>query len=100
MITVYVSIPITGLDEQKQREKASTIESELKSRGYKTINPFTISDNIHCDNLSYKDYLWSDINNIFNHSDAIFMCNGWHESRGCLAEFHVAKAIGLEIIFE
>ena len=28
--------------------------------------------------------------------DAVYFCKGWRDARGCRAEFHVAKAYGLE----
>ena len=32
--------------------------------------------------------------------DAIYMCEGWQNSKGCMAEFEVARIYGKEIMFE
>ena len=33
-----------------------------------------------------------------NCRDAIYMCEGWQNSKGCMAEFEVARVYGKEII--
>ena len=32
--------------------------------------------------------------------DAIYLCEGWQNSKGCMAEFEVARIYGKEIMFE
>lgn len=104
MKVVYISIPMTGHVEEVQRQYANKVEKELKSKGFKVINPFDISSELDCDYTEhlgympkYRDYLLNDYIAIVG-CDAMYMCDGWKESKGCTAEYYFAKAIGLEIM--
>lgn len=42
----------------------------------------------------------ADMEWICKHADAIYMLGGWENSKGALAEIHLADALGLEIIYQ
>lgn len=95
--TIYISIPITGRDDKKQREKADRIKHFLSRKGWNAINPFDIYVG---PDATYGDYLGSDVRLIIDHCQAIFMCDGWQESKGCRIERFVAETMGKVIKFE
>ncbi len=106
MERVYISIPMTGLDEARQREHADKTAKMLRQKGYDVGNPFELCDLIrheYRENFNeepcYVDYLLHDIV-LLAECQRIFMCKGWKKSKGCLAEYHFARAIGIKIVYE
>ena len=61
------------------------------------ITPFDVNENEDKD--SYARKMGNDIEALLE-CDAIFLCEGWQNSKGCMAEFEVARIYGKEIIFE
>jgi len=68
-------------------------------------NPATVGDSISNleaikDEHKYKEYMIADITALF-YCDAIFMLNGWEESKGARIEKFIAKEVGiLELNFD
>ena len=92
---LYVSLPITGyaLDEVK---KQSEIYKNIWCRKYEVVTPFDV--NIDADqDKPYSYYMGKDIEALLE-CDAIYMSPGWVHSKGCNAEYQIAKIYGLEII--
>ena len=104
MKRIYISLPISGheddyeqrLDEAVEYVKTNYPEYEQiitpkevaeRLEDYKPMKP------------RYKDYLLADMEAIA-HCDAIFMCNGWYDSKGCFAEIAFASALGLEVLHQ
>ena len=56
--------------------------------------------NMFLDYLSaVEDNIAKDIEALLE-CDAIYLCEGWQNSKGCMAEFEVARIYGKEIMFE
>lgn len=99
---VYISIPISGLDEAVQREKAHQVETMLTDMGYDVVNPFTLADELRAQlerEPTYDEYMEHDLLYV-RFCDVIYMCRGWAESNGCRIEWQKAKKMGKEIIYE
>lgn len=94
---VYISIPVTGKDEKKQREKADKIKMALSRKGYDVVNPFDIVPSK--ENPDWFDYMSADLREL-SKCDAIYLCNGWKGSEGCRLEMSYAVSMGLRQIFE
>lgn len=94
---IYLSIPITGLDINKQMEKADRVKAMLSKRSYDVINPFEIYVG---EKPTYGEYLGADVTAIIDHADEIFMCKGWQNSKGCRVERFVADTYGKRIMYE
>lgn len=94
---IYISLPITNLDEKKQREKADRVKTMLSKMGHDAINPFEIYVGT---DASYGQCLGADITALIDHASAIFLCKGWRESKGCRIEKFVAETMGKKIIYE
>ena len=93
---IYISVPISGLDERKQREKADLTKAALSRAGHKPVNPFEICAG---KNPEYIDYLVYDLRALYD-CDAIYMCDGWQDSKGCRVEWFFAKTYGKKVIYE
>jgi hypothetical protein len=94
--TIYISGAITGQHPDLVKKVFSEAEYMLILLGYKVVNPLTLN---HQHDQSWEEYMAVDIKALFK-CDAIYMLSNWHNSRGAKIERAVAKAMGIEIIYE
>lgn len=95
---IYISLPITGRDENERRAYAARIIARLEKligKDYEFVNPL---DN----KLGYKEH-WSkhmkeDIKMLLE-CDAIYMAEDWQWSHGCKLEHDIATSCGLEVMY-
>ena len=92
---VYISIPISGHDLEEVKEKARKAKIWVSHR-YDVITPFDVCPE---PDKPYSYYMGKDIEALLE-CDAIYLCEGWQRSKGCMAEFEVARIYGKEIIIE
>lgn len=83
---IYISLPISGLNIQKAREKADLIKARLSREGYDVVNPFDVCAG---HNPIYEDHICYDLLAMLS-CDAIYFCEGWNLSCGCNIEHDVA----------
>lgn len=92
---VYISLAITG-HENLAKLRAEVRQKELRRKGFDAITPFDVSPD---PNASYAEHLGKDIQALLE-CDAVYFCRGWQDSKGCQAEYEVAKIFGKQIVFE
>ena len=105
MKRIYLSLPIknTGYTTKERMKYADEVRRFLELRyGVRNenvivITPFDVNENE--DKESYARKMDNDIEALLE-CDAIYMCEGWQNSKGCMAEFEVARIYGKEIIME
>ena len=101
--SIYISLPITGYPEVAQREKAQEIKQRLLEMGYSVvINPFDVGDALKKRlqrEPTYEEYMNADSWHLLT-CTAIYMCEGWSGSAGCLRERREAVANYLEVVYE
>ena len=105
MKRIYLSLPIknTGYATKERMKYADEVRRLLELRyGVRNenvivITPFDVNENEDKD--SYARKMGNDIEALLE-CDAIYMCEGWQNSKGCMAEFEVAKIYNKEIIME
>lgn len=88
---IYISIPISGLQIEQQRAKAREIAKKLKELGHEPVNPFDTpppNGNLS-DKEQYNYYIGEDLKRLLT-CDAIFLCEGWSESKGCRLEAQIS----------
>jgi len=97
---VYISVPINGRKEETLLEKrikaieySEKIKGELVLSGYDAITPFDVC----CKDADENECIGKDITALLN-SDAIYLCAGWRNSKGCQLELLAAQIYGKEII--
>ena len=93
---VYISLPITGQDLQEQKRHAEAVASFLLTAGFTPVNPF---NNGLADDASYREHIREDLKLLLG-CGAIWLCKGYHYSKGCLFERDVAVKCGLTIVKE
>lgn len=93
---IYISIPISGHDDKKQREKADLLKGRLSREGFRVVSPFDINAG---KNPTYYDHICYDLRALSD-CDAAYFCKGWEESRGCRLEKAFCDIYGVEQIME
>ena len=93
---IYISLPISNMDEKQQREKADKIKSTLSKQGHIVVNPFDIIPDK--ENPDWYDHIGADLRELAK-CDAIYLCNGWMDSKGCRIEMNYAISLGIRTIF-
>jgi hypothetical protein len=112
--TIYIAGPMRGVEDFNFPAFDRQAEV-LKNQGWRVINPaemdrengYPSSGPMEYDPaVNYKDQefmrvaLERDLIEICRNCTAIYMMSGWEKSRGAVAEWHTAKAIGLSMYYE
>lgn len=95
-MTVYISGPITGVPDYKEKFKRNEEILEKCDMVTKIINPARLDLG---ENATWADYMKTDIA-LLTCCDAICMLKGWRRSKGARLERYIAKKLGLLIIYE
>lgn len=91
---VYVSLPISGIPMAFVKKRAQDYKEQLEAMGHDVITPFDVCNE---PNRPYAYYMGKDIEALID-CDAIYLAPGWHGSKGCTAEYEVARVYGKTII--
>lgn len=101
-----LSQPMAGKSEEEiiaTREKAIKI---LKERGFEIVNTLFTDEWYSKEKMAERGvvqvplcFLAKSLDNM-SKCHAAYFCKGWENARGCKIEHEVAKAYGLEIIYE
>ena len=106
MKKAMLSQPMAGKTEEEivaTREKAI---SALKARGFEIVNTLFTDEWYSKESMTARGvvqiplcFLAKSLENM-SLCHAAYFCKGWEKARGCRIEHEVAKAYGLEIIYE
>lgn len=89
---IYLSGPITGTTDYKERFKAK--REELEAQGYVVLDPtYILAD------LSWMDYMTIDLA-MLEISDVVYMMKDWKQSAGAKWEHEKALIWEIPIIYE
>lgn len=91
---IYISLPISGRPLEEARNEADLIKARLSRVGHTPVSPFNIYAG---KNPTWKDHICCDLRALAD-CDAIILCEGWEESRGCNIEHDFARHMGIKII--
>jgi hypothetical protein len=92
---VYISGPITGLEFEVFMKNFKDAEDYLLSKGFEVVNPCTID---HSHSKTWEDYMLCDIKALFP-CDAIYMIDGWRNSRGARIERAIAAVMDKTVMY-
>lgn len=100
------SQPMAGKSDDEivaTREKAVAV---LEARGYSVVNTLFTDDWYNSEQMAARGvvqiplcFLAKSLENM-SLCHAAYFCKGWENARGCRIEHEVAKAYGLEILYE
>ena len=93
---IYISGKITGTTDYMER--FAKAEQDLTSRGFEVINPAKENARLP-EGTPWKIYMAESLRMLL-HCDAIYMMDGWKESRGARLENVVAHVCDLQIFHE
>ena len=112
--TIYVAGLMRGYDDYNYPAFDYRTD-KLKEAGWKVINPAELDrqqgkpindpdsfspDSNYEDHFFMRKALKRDMDAICEKCTAIYMMSKWETSRGAKAEWHLAKALGLDIFYE
>jgi hypothetical protein len=106
--SVYIAGPMRGYPRYNF-DAFFNAERLVSQMGFIPINPERIEMEHGFDPTTPEDQLTSammaefiarDVDVILNKADAIYMLKGWEQSRGAMAEYHLARWKGLEVFYE
>ena len=96
MNRIYISGPISGHDIEERRATFARVKASLEQQGYEVFNPMETG---LPETATTNEHMRADFRALVE-CDAIYMMNRWNHSAGCVKEFLVATACGMEITFE
>lgn len=91
---VYISGPITGLPYEEVEKAFNEAETRLKEQGYEVVNPL---NNGLPRESTWNDHMRADLKLLLD-CDAIYMLDGWTNSKGAEIEFNLAFDLRINII--
>lgn len=103
---VMISQPMAGKTEEEIEEVRAKATEYLKSKGYEIVNTYFPTDNhlqTYWKSMGIKHepiWLLGGTIHCMAYCNIVFFCKGWEQARGCRIEHEVAKAYGLDIIYE
>lgn len=93
--TVYISLPITGRTMESVKRMEAEAIMRLRQMGYITLSPL---DYGIPKNASHEFAMRVCLRGMLQ-CDAVYFCDGYLGSKGCLTESMVAEACGLKRVF-
>lgn len=94
---VYISGKITGTTDFMERFDSA--EEKLKSRGYAVLNPAKANSYMPED-TTWDEYMKVSLT-LLQMADAIYMLDGWGNSKGAIQEYNMAvNPLHLKIMHE
>lgn len=97
---VYLSGPISGLDQEERFKAFEEKEAFFKEKGFKVFNP--MKNGLPPDSDTHG-HMRRDLSVLTNEEipiSHIFMMERWTHSAGCWKEFETAVSCGIMVIFE
>ena len=95
---VMISQPMRNRTEEDIRAERKVITEKLNNMHIEVIDTI-FTEEVSKDYNAGVYYLGKSIQ-VMSKADALFMCTGWSEARGCRIERQVAEAYGIKILYE
>jgi hypothetical protein len=106
MKKAMISQPMTGKSDIEICEVRNDAVNILETLGYEVVNTLFTDEWYNKDRMESRGvvqiplcFLAKAIENM-SLCHAAYFCKGWENARGCIIEHDVARAYGLEIIYE
>lgn len=106
MMKAMLSQPMAGKSDEEIRATRERAFDALEMAGYEVVNTLFSDEWYSRENMKKRGvvqiplcFLAKSIENM-SLCHAAYFCKGWEKARGCRIEHEIAKAYGLEIIYE
>lgn len=106
MMKAMLSQPMAGKSDEEILATRERAFDALESAGYDVVNTLFTDEWYSRENMKKRGvvqiplcFLAKSIENM-SLCHAAYFCKGWEKARGCRIEHEIAKAYGLEIIYE
>ncbi|MBQ8969227.1 MAG: DUF4406 domain-containing protein [Bacteroidaceae bacterium] len=93
---VYISGPISGHKIEERRAEFARVKAILEKAGHEVFNPM---ENGLPETATTNEHMRADFRALVE-CDAIYMMRRWNHSAGCVKEFLMATACGMDVTFE
>lgn len=92
---IYISGPITGVSDYRERFKAA--QERIEAAGHKVINPAELCEVMP--EAGWADYM-DMCKMLLMHADALYQLYDWENSKGAVLEHRIAALFGIKPIKE
>lgn len=92
-------MPMNGKTEKDVRDNFNRLKAKLEKQNYEVIDS-VIKDFDKIEAKNKPIYCLSKSVEFLSLVDCVFFANGWQNARGCKIEHEIAKAYGLEVLYE
>ena len=93
---IYISGKISGTNLTETRKRFASVAKAMKRIGVEPVNPF---ENGLTEHDTWEAHIVKDIATLLQ-CKAIYMLQGWQESKGARIEHYIATEIGMPIMYE
>jgi len=93
---IYISGKISGTDLTETRKRFAAVAKSMKRLGYEPVNPL---DNGLSEQDTWEAHIIKDIATLLQ-CKAIYMLQGWKDSKGARIEHYIATEIGIPITYD
>ena len=93
---IYISGKISGTDLTETHKRFAAVAKAMKRIGVEPVNPL---ENGLSEHDSWEAHMLKDIVDLLQ-CKAIYMLQGWQDSKGARIEHYIATEIGIHIMYE
>ena len=94
---VMISQPMNGRNQEEIKKERQDIIEKFNKMHIEVIN--TLFNEEAPDGCNVAVYYLGKSISAMKDIDALYMCNGWREARGCQIEYEVAMKYGIKILY-
>lgn len=91
---IYISAPISGCEDTAELRFNNAVRL-AREHGFIAVNPYAENKNFN----RWSDAIIAGLK-LMNDCDAIMLCRGYYQSKGCQIEQKFAQGMGIEVLFE
>lgn len=96
-LKIYISLPITDKDKERQMARAEELAHRLRCKGYEPVNPFALAEALDGKwdgdgKPDWYDYMAEDVFNLLQCDGMLVDIDAKH-SYGCSIELGIAQAM-------
>lgn len=95
---VFISQPMKNRTDEEIKEERKNIIEKFNNMHIEVIDTF-FADEVSNDFNKGVYFLGKSLKEL-SKADAIYMCDGWENARGCRIEYQVALEYGIKILYK